>query len=141
MSTPSLSGRLVGLAAVTILLGLSAVAVAAELPADRPAGGGRGFTISGEASGLYPGARGRLAIRVRNPFSFRIVVTSLAVTAGDTASCAGSNIRTANFHGRLLVQARSVSTVDVPIAMLEDAPPGCEGAVVPLRFRGRAVRR
>ena len=103
------------------------------------------FSIAGRARGLFPGAGKRLRVRVRNPHPFPIKVVAIRVRVRPDPRrplCPPRRyIRTTRLARPLRVRARSVRLARrVRIRMLRRAPDGCQGAVFPLRLRGRAVR-
>jgi hypothetical protein len=128
---------------IVVVLAAAALAVAAAhafaTSARRPP---KTFSISGHVVGLYPGSHSRLALRVRNPWSAAIRVTSLSARVGPSGRpCPVQNVRIGRFGGSLLVRARSARTVVVDAGLLASAPTGCAGAAFPLTFVGRAVGR
>jgi hypothetical protein len=102
----------------------------------------KNFQISGQVSGLYPGAQKQLNLSVSNPNNFPINVTSLAVTVGGpgVVGCAQSNVAVTNFSGSLIVAKNATVTKSLPINMLSSAPDQCRGATFPLTFGGTAEK-
>jgi hypothetical protein len=99
--------------------------------------------VTGQVEGLYPGARRRLSIRIRNRTGVRIVVRSIQVyVQGARARCSAGNLVTQPYHGRLrrFVGPRRTAELGFPIAMRAQAPDACQGARFPLRFRVQAGR-
>jgi hypothetical protein len=129
------SGRaLAALAGVAALLVFSLTAFAAG---DARRGPQR-FTISGGATGLYPGGVGHVALKVRNPFKRRLRVQGLSVRVLDAgAGCRAANLRVARFGGFVDVLPRRSRIVRLNVRMLASAPPACAGARFPLRFSSK----
>jgi hypothetical protein len=102
----------------------------------------KNFQISGQVSGLYPGAQKQLNLSVSNPNNFAINVTSLTVTVGSpgVVGCAQSNVAVTNFSGSLIVAKNATVTKSLPINMLSSAPDQCRGATFPLTFGGTAEK-
>jgi hypothetical protein len=102
----------------------------------------KNFQISGQVSGLYPGAQKQLNLSVSNPNNFPINVTSLAVTVGSpgVVGCAQSNVAVTNFSGSLIVAKNATVAKSLPINMLPSAPDQCRGATFPLTFGGTAEK-
>jgi len=101
---------------------------------------GGSFTIKGDARGLYPGRRARLAVTVSNRNDFAIRVTSIRVRVGNATGCARTNLAVGNFRGTLRVGAKRKRRVWLPIAMRRSAPDACMGARFKLTYSGRAVK-
>jgi hypothetical protein len=102
----------------------------------------RTFTISGSIGGLWPGKAARLVLAVHNPQPYAIAVTSISTTVESPGvPCAASALSVRAFAGMLHVGAKATAHVSVPITLAHSAPDACEGAVFPLRYNGRGVRR
>jgi hypothetical protein len=136
--------RLLVPAALAVVGALAAAGFGAVLPghASRDVGANRaqGFVIAGSAVGLYPGARGRLRLVLRNPYRFPIKVTMLSVRVGDAPRCDGRWLRPHKLARPVIVPKRGTRKVTLSLAMALGAPAGCQGARFPLHFRGRAVK-
>jgi hypothetical protein len=121
----------------------SALTVAAALGA---VGSGRGrvtggFTLAGHVSGLYPGARRRLLIVVRNRERRPLRVGSVTTRVRDaSAACSGRNLHVSRFRGRLRLAGRGSRRIAVRVWMRPESPAAWQGAVFPLVFRGWATR-
>ena len=103
---------------------------------------GQQFTITGSATGLYPGATKSLPLTIHNPYHFAIYVKSITVTAGNASlSCPASNLVTSNFTGNRRVPRMGERTVVVPIQMVSGAPDACQDATFPLTYSGTATKR
>jgi hypothetical protein len=98
------------------------------------------LTVSGNASGLYPGASVPLRVRVRNRRPAPLVITRIKVRTGTSGGCSGSNLDVLipKRRGRLRLRAHSAVTTTVSLRMLASAPDACQGARIPLRFKVRA---
>ena len=125
-------------------LSLAGIAVASAGPVDGATGADArpgSFRVRGHVTGLYPGARKRMRVTIRNPFLYAIEVTSLTAEADDpVAGCSGSLIRVRPYNGAVWVDARRLAVVHVRIRLLPAAPDACQGARFPLAFSARAVR-
>jgi hypothetical protein len=94
------------------------------------------LSVSGSVRGLYPGARLRLRLRVRNARGFPIRVVSLKVRVGNASrGCRRRQLRIGRFRPSLVVPAHRSRRTALPVTMLRTAPDACKGAVFPLRFR------
>jgi len=138
-----MSGRVLGIAALTVAMVLAPLVAAGVVRAlasghGRPS---RGFTLAGHVKGLYPGARRRLVIVVRNRGRRPLRVRSVTTRVRDaSAGCSGRNLRVSRFRGRVRVRARRSRRIAVSVRMLPESPAACQGAIFPLVFRGRATR-
>jgi hypothetical protein len=114
--------------------GISLVGVAA--------GGDQGrFTISGKATGLYPGASLPLVLTVSNPQQFTIDVTSITTTVGNASpSCPASLLTVTSFSGDLLVPGQSKATHVVTATLSHATPDACQGVVFPIVLFATATR-
>jgi hypothetical protein len=129
------SGRalaaLIGAAAL-LVCSLTAFAAGEARP------GPKRFTITGSATGLYPGGVGRLTLRVRNPYRRHLRVRSLRVRVLDASrGCRASNLVVRRFGGFVDVRPRGTSTVHLVARLSARAPATCAGARFPLRFSAR----
>jgi hypothetical protein len=129
------SGRaLAALAGAAVLLGCSLTAFAAGEA--RP--GPKRFTITGSATGLYPGGVGVLSLRVRNPYRRHLRVRALRVRVRDASRrCRASNLVVRRFRGFVDIRPRRTATVRLIARLSAKAPIGCTGARFPLRFSGK----
>ncbi len=104
------------------------------------------FTISGAATGLFPGATVQLPLTVTNPNPDYIQVTSLtvAVTATDRPGCsiAGRNIQASSYSGPAFLVPRDngTATVQVPVSMPDTVSNTCRGAQFSLTYGGSATQ-
>lgn len=104
--------------------------------------GPKRFTITGGATGLFPGGAGRMVLKVRNPYRRHLRVSRLRVRVLDAgARCRASNLRVSPFRGFVNVRPRRTSVVRLRARMVSAAPAGCRGARFPLRFSGKATLR
>jgi len=99
-------------------------------------------SLSGSATGLFPGASVPLPVKVRNRGARPLVITRIQVLAGAPgAACAGSNLRVAiPKRSGLRLGAHASATTTLSLQMLQSAPDACQGATIPLRFKARARR-
>lgn len=107
------------------------------------ASGDRGsrLKISGHVDGLFPGARTRLRLRVKNRLPVAVVLRSIRTTVSDGApGCSGRNLSVARYRGSLRIAAHRSRRVRVRVAMSGSAPDSCQAARFPLRYTGRATR-
>jgi hypothetical protein len=97
------------------------------------------FSISGKVVGLYPGNTRTLALKVTNPNTVAITVTSITTTVSNASSvCVAANVKVTSFTGSLSVAAGKSVTVNVKATMLHSAPNPCQGAVLPFHYTGIA---
>jgi hypothetical protein len=119
-------------AAVLLACSLTAFAAGEAKP------GPKRFTITGGASGLYPGGVGHVALKVRNPFRKRLRVQSLKVRVLDAGrGCRAANLRVAPFRGFVDLRPRRSRVVRLNARLAAAAPQACNGARFPLRFSGK----
>lgn len=88
---------------------------------------------------MYPGARTRLRLSLRNPNPFAIVVTQIRTTvirAG--GACPPGVIRIRRFGGSRGIPAFGVVGVNVTAHMRLKAPDACAGSRSRLSYRGWA---
>lgn len=104
---------------------------------------GRGpwLRVSGHVSGLYPGVRKRLPVRVANRFPFPVRLRSIGARIGDAGpGCSRRNLSVRRYRGRLPISPHRSRRAVLWIAMAVAAPLACEGARFPIRFGARATR-
>ena len=99
------------------------------------------FKLSGGVEGLWPGARTRLRLRIKNPNTFAIRVSSLSVRpkTSDKPGCDArwlTAVKTKKFSLKVAPRRGAVTTY--PIGLSKNAPDACQGASWPLRFTGTA---
>ena len=126
------------LALVVGIMATVATAAAAMIPfrASTP----HRFSIRGSVSGLLPGAKTSLRVRIRNPYRRRIRVVSVRAFVNPSGHpCPVGNVRLKPFRGSLLIGARSSRSLSLEISMSRSAGMACQGAIFPLRFSGRAI--
>jgi hypothetical protein len=100
-----------------------------------------GFRMYAQVSRLEPGVSRRLRIRVRNPYSFAIVVHRIRTVVGNASGrCRADRLVVRRYRGRLRIQAKRVRRVRVRIRMRAGTPSACQAAVFPLRLHGVASR-
>lgn len=100
-----------------------------------------GLTARGHATGLYPGARLRMRVRIRNPYDHAVRITSLKTRVGRGApGCRGSWVRVRKLRREAVIPALASRRVRLRVRMRRGAPDACQGARFPLRFRMTAVR-
>ena len=99
------------------------------------------FMISGNASGIFPGATILLHLLVTNNEPFAITVTSMTTTVSDTSThCSAAYVWVTSFTGRLNVASKGKVHATVHLLMAHSAPNGCQRVVFVLHYRGRATR-
>ena len=127
----------------------TAVATAAERspsPTTAPVSPGAAasprFGISGQVTGLYPGARTRLRLTLRNPNPYAIEVRRIRTSAQVPArsSCPARSIKVKRFTGSRRVAPRAVVRVKVNVSMRATVPNACAGQRYRLTYRGWATR-
>jgi hypothetical protein len=138
----------VALAAVVAYADLSASSPvsppATETLASASAVNGR---IRGTVTGLYPGVRRRIAVRIHNDFGQSVIVVRLRTRVKDASPACGRRYLKAKrvsrprtippqANRRIAVRVRLVR-----VRLLRSAPDACQGATFPLRFRATFARR
>ena len=100
------------------------------------------FRVSGSISGLFPGARRFMNVKIRNPYrrAMRVVSVSADVRRARRL-CTRSNVDVRPFRGRLSIPPRRTRVVRLLVEMQPTVAEECKGARFPLRFRARAVLR
>jgi hypothetical protein len=129
------------LAAAALVAAAAGYAVAAGRPW-HPRHGPRTFSITGHVEDLAPGEWTTLHVKVRNPWSRTIRVTSISARVDPSGRiCPVANVRIGRFRGSVVVPPRSSRFFALAAGMRIAAPPACAGATFPLRFSGMAVVR
>jgi hypothetical protein len=101
----------------------------------------RAISVRGGVRLLYPGARTRLPVFLRNNRAFRIRVVSLKVRIGDAgAGCGRSYLRVGRFRHTLVLPPHGFLTTHLPVRMLASAPDACKSAVFHLKFAAGGSR-
>jgi hypothetical protein len=96
--------------------------------------------VHGRVIGLFPGARKRMRVTVRNTGRSTLVVTSITVRVDDASSaCPGTNVRIRPFSGRVRVRASGSVMILLRARMPRSVPDACQGARFSLRFSARAI--
>ena len=143
--------RFVTPALVATLCGFALVAVALQFTSDGEAtdfgeavyAGPQAFKVSGQVTGLWPGARKRIRLRITNPNSFPIRVRSLSVEAGSSnrSGCEARWIKLQKtLYLSLKVRKEGRASVPYPVQLSQSAPNACQAARWPLQFTGSAER-
>jgi hypothetical protein len=147
--------RLVTLAAVAILLGqpwmparrelgalMETVARTTGLAAPTPEDLGRApFGVRGSATGLQPGARVPLTLRLTNPSPFPVRVTSVTVAVGDASpDCTAAMLSVRPMTHPVGIDAKSETTTALSITLAASTPDTCQGLSFPLTYGGSATR-
>ena len=97
--------------------------------------------IRGHASGLLPGVRGDLALKLENPFGFAIVVHGVRVFVDDaTKRCRSRNLRSPGLTESVGIHAHDKIKVSVPVKLRRKAPEACEAKRFPLTFSAKATK-
>jgi len=97
------------------------------------------FGIAGSVGGLYPGDSAPLRLKLRNPYGFAIVVTSISTAVSSAGpKCVSGNLTVPAFTGQVKVPARGQAQTFVTVTLRHKAPDGCQGAVFPLSYSGIA---
>lgn len=122
-------------------LALTAVAVAAAPSRPQPpaaAPSRPAISITGDVSGLYPGAAKRVRLRARNRSHRARTVTAVRARALDAGpGCPAANLRTRVRRVRLRIPPGSQRRLGYRIAMVPNAADGCQDARFPIRYRAR----
>ena len=101
---------------------------------------GKNFTMSGAATGLYPGADRPLVLTVNNPDSQDIRVQSVTVQVSNaTGQCPGSLLSVGSFTP-FVVAGRGSGTTTLQIHMSSAATNTCRNRTWTLTYTGTAVK-
>lgn len=100
------------------------------------------FRISGHVTGLYPGARTRIRLTVRNPNPYAIRVTKIrtSVKVPARSSCPARSIKVKRFRGSRRIAPRATVRIKVNVSMRAKVPNACAGQRYRLTYRGWATR-
>ena len=111
---------------------------------DNLSGTSAAFRLKGKVTGLFPGKRKIMKIKLRNPNRFAIVVKELRIRVRPSTN-PGCASKWLSVRKRLKVSvrvpARGRAKKSVPVRLKPTAPTSCNGARWPLKFRGGAVRK
>lgn len=111
-------------------------------PGDAATGRAPVLRVSGHVRGLYPGARKRFRVRVRNLGGRDLVLGEVLTEVGDAGpECGGENVRISEPELERAVPARGSARVRLRAAMARDAPDACQRARFPLEFSVSARAR
>jgi hypothetical protein len=105
----------------------------------------KSFGLSGNITGLYPGAHPNLPVLVTNQNNQDIKVTQIqiTVTATNKSGCTTSstNLQPTNYTGPgFVVHANSSTTINLPITMPSTVSNACQDAIFTLSYGGSAVK-
>jgi len=100
---------------------------------------GKAFTISGDVSGLAPGAAMPLHINIHNPNQQAISVTEVTVTVRSRGvGCQASLVDVESWGSAFTVPGRSTRTRTVEATLDPDAGDNCKNVTFDLRYSGKA---
>ncbi len=98
-------------------------------------------------SGLYPGAKRSMAVRVRNPYDFDLSISRLTaeVVKSSRRACPArpANLVAGPHHGRLPLTVRARQSRDagsIPIRMPASVTNECSGVTFTIRITGVATK-
>lgn len=126
-----------------------------QSPSPQPGGPGNAqgpngvFYISGQVSGLIPGAPSTLPLTIENPNPWPIQVLTLdtGVNAPASSPCPASTLTVGNYTyssgAKISAPARGTVVVNVPVELADSVTQdqsGCPGSSFPLTFTGTAVK-
>ncbi|HWL38495.1 MAG TPA: hypothetical protein VNQ77_20070 [Frankiaceae bacterium] len=128
-----------------------------QSPSPQPGGPGKGnpqgpngvFYISGQVSGLIPGAPSTLPLTIENPNPWPIQVLTLdtGVSAPAGSPCPASTLNVGEYTytngAKISAPARGTVVVNVPVELADSVTQdqsGCPGSSFPLTFTGTAVK-
>jgi len=110
---------------------------------------GKTFSISGDVSGLFPGASRPLVLTFTNSNNFAIKITSMEVAAAtsDKGGCGASNLITPSFRDDprsmtddIIVPAKKTASHTFQVRMTASPANACQGATWALSYTGQAER-
>ena len=138
--------RTIQLALAVTLMG-AAIAYAADLGPLAGSGSERSraherwapeVEIRGHVTGLYPGARKRIRLRVHSGYSRDVSLRDVRTRVLDASpGCAARNLSVRRNENPRRIPARRVIQVRVLVRLRMSAPDACQAARWPLRFSGR----
>lgn len=126
-----------------------------QSPSPQPGGPGNPqgpngvFYISGQVTGLMPGAPSTLPLTIENPNPWPIQVLTLdtGVSAPAGSPCPASTLTVGTYTytngAKISAPARGTVVVDVPVELADSTTQdqtGCRGSSFPLTFTGTAVK-
>jgi hypothetical protein len=99
------------------------------------------FSISGNVSGLFPGAILPLKLTITDAKRFGIIVDTVSTSVGTSSTtCSAKNVTVSTFSGHLHVAARHSAQLSVQVEMHHSAPNACQGTRFTFTYTGRGVR-
>jgi hypothetical protein len=138
--------RTIQLALAVTLMG-AAIAYAADLGPLAGSGSDRSpahaqraakVEIRGHVTGLYPGARKRMQLRVHNAYSRHVSLRDVRTRVLDASpGCAARHLSVRRNENPRRIPARRAIQVRVLVRLRMSAPDACQAARWPLRFSGR----
>ncbi|MGO9196514.1 MAG: hypothetical protein ACLQK4_05240 [Acidimicrobiales bacterium] len=98
------------------------------------------FSIAGKMSGLFPGKKLPLVLRLHNPNKLTITVTSVTTSVENaTSKCGAKYVSVTGFSGHIAVAAGKTEKVTLHVTMKTSAPNSCEGKSFPFHYKGSAT--
>ena len=133
--------RFGGIVATSVAWALSALLVVAALAAPgsvldlrNVSASSGGLVLSGDVSGLAPGAPGALVLTVRNPGDAAVVVRTLGARITEAPKgCPADALSIASWRGELPVPAGGSASATLEVT-LTSADPACAGATWRLAY-------
>jgi hypothetical protein len=100
---------------------------------------------SSPVTGLYPGLRRTLTVRIKNTYAYRVKVTSVkarvaAATSRPGCTGAAQNLIVTPHTGPLAVGPRKTAAVVMTVVMPLTVANACQGATFTITFAAHAVR-
>jgi hypothetical protein len=99
------------------------------------------YTISGTATGLYPGAARPLVLTFTNATTYANSVATFGVSVTPpNPACTAANVRVDALPPNVVVPANGSTTRTVLVRMSNDSPNACKDATFGLTYSGTAVK-
>ncbi len=101
----------------------------------RPSNAATGYTLSGAASGLYPGASVPMVITISSTDTRPIKVTSIgAVFKSPAIGCEAAKFQLAALKAPVVVPAKGSAKVTLNVSLAKTAASACAGRAVSVTF-------
>ena len=98
------------------------------------------FKITGQLSGLYPGQKTTLRVRVTNNNGHTpIKITRIAAKVRSAnAACPASTLKITPYKGKKRLNGHASATLSLPAQLSASAPDACQGNRFQLAYKGKA---
>ena len=94
--------------------------------------------LSGHVTGLYPGVKKNLNLKIVNGAKARVIVRQVRIEVRSSSSdCESSNLEVAQPKGKANLKRGQTATMKVPVQMNLEAPEACQGTKFKLQFHAK----